>query len=342
MVALLGKTREELQSLVVGMGMPKFTGGQIAQWIYQKQVRKIDDMSNVSKANREKLNESCVVGCSDPIETVVSKDGTEKYLFKTLEGKIIETVYIPEKERATLCVSSQVGCKMNCAFCATGKLGYEGNLDAADIINQIVTVNSLHRENGDLTNIVFMGQGEPLDNYANVKKAIDILTADYGYAWSPKRITVSTVGLKKNLKNFLEECSCHLAVSLHFPLHEQRLTYMPAEKQYRIEELIEMLREYDFSHQRRLSFEYIMFKGVNDSNVFAKELVKLLKGLDCRVNLIPFHKIPEVEMEGSTMEKMTAFRDYLTHHGVFTTIRASRGQDIEAACGLLRNNRISQ
>lgn len=336
MVALLGKTLDELKSVVAEMDMPKFTAGQIAQWMYQKHVRDIEEMTNISKQNREKLRTNYVLGCSAPVETAVSKDGTVKYLFRTLDGKFIETVYIPEKERATLCVSSQVGCKMNCAFCATGKQGFDGNLSVADIINQIVTVNSLHDDGGDLTNIVFMGQGEPMDNYDNVKKAIEILTADYGYAWSPKRITVSTVGLKKNLKNFLEEMSCHLAVSLHFPLHEQRMMYMPAEKQYSIDQLIDLLSQYDFSHQRRLSFEYIMFKGVNDSTVFAKELVKLLRNLDCRVNLIPFHKIPELDMEGSPMEKMVAFRDYLTHHGVFTTIRASRGQDIEAACGLLR------
>lgn len=344
MEALLGKTLTELQSAVLELGMPKFTAKQIAQWMYQKHVRDIDEMTNISKANRERLKEHFILGCSDPVEEHKSKDGTIKYLFRTLDGHFIETVYIPEKERATLCVSSQVGCKMNCMFCATGKQGFNGNLTACDILNQIEfrEAASVGDPQRDLTNIVFMGQGEPMDNYDNVSKALEILTSDYGYAWSPRRITVSTVGLKKNLSRFLQDSECHLAVSLHFPLHEQRLMYMPAEKQYNIEELVDLLSQYDFSHQRRLSFEYIMFKGVNDSQVFAKELVKLLRGLDCRINLIPFHKIPEVDMEGTPYERMEAFRDYLTRRGLFTTIRASRGEDIEAACGLLRANYGSQ
>ena len=329
---LLGLTLTEMQQLVVDLGMPKFTAGQIMQWIYVKHVRQIDQMTNISKANRELLKSRCELGVADPVKTSVSSDGTEKYLFPACDGKLVETVYIPDKDRATLCVSSQVGCKMNCAFCATGKQGFDGNLSAGDILNQILTIDAKY----PLTNVVFMGQGEPLDNYDNVSRAIEILTSDYGLAWSPKRITVSTVGLRKNLRRFLDNESCHLAVSLHFPMHEQRSRYMPAEKQLPIGELVETLRGYDFSHQRRLSFEYIMFDGINDSLVFAKELLKVLRGLDCRINLIPFHKIPELELEGSSTEKMTAFRDWLTGHGLFTTIRASRGQDIEAACGLLR------
>lgn len=336
MDVLLGKTIEELQDVVAELGMPKFMAGQIAMWLYQKRVASIEEMTNISKQNRAKLQEKYTLGRSMPVNKAISKDGTEKYLFHTLDGNFVETVYIPEKDRATLCVSSQIGCKMNCLFCATGKQGFSGNLSVCEILNQILTVDAMHKDNGELTNIVFMGQGEPMDNYENVSSALKILTSSYGYAWSPKRITVSTVGLKKNLKQFLQNEECHLAVSLHFPLHEQRLQYMPAEKQYRIEELINMLKEYDFSHQRRLSFEYIMFKNINDSTVFAKELIKLLNGLDCRVNLIPFHKIPEVDFEGTSIEKMTAFRDYLTKHGVFTTIRTSRGQDINAACGLLK------
>ncbi|MBQ2339728.1 MAG: radical SAM protein, partial [Bacteroidaceae bacterium] len=228
-------------------------------------------------------------------------------------------------------VSTQVGCKMNCLFCQTGKQGFQGNLETADILSQ---VSWAHREKG-LTNLVFMGQGEPFDNLDNVMKALEILTADYGFAWSPKRITVSSVGLKKNLRRYLEECQCHLAISLHSPIHEQRLQLMPAERQFAIAEVVEMLKEYDFSHQRRLSFEYIVFKGVNDSEVHAKELLKLLRGLDCRVNLIRFHQIPNVDLQGTDDASMMAFRDYLTKHGLFTTVRASRGEDIFAACGLL-------
>lgn len=328
---ILGMTLTELQENTSQLGMPRFAAKQIAQWIYQKNVTSFDEMTNLSKVNRELLEQNFNVGRTKPLETHTSKDGTIKYLFATENGKCVETVYIPEHDRATLCVSSQVGCKMNCHFCQTGKQGFQGNLTVTDILNQIYSIDQPET----LTNIVFMGQGEPLDNYDNLIAAIDILKADYGWAWSPKRITVSTVGLKKNLKRFLDECDCHLAVSMHFPLSEQRLQYMPAEKQYGINDIVDLLSQYDWNHQRRLSFEYTMFDGVNDSTVFAKEIVRLLHHIPCRVNLIPYHTIPDIELHPASLTKMTAFRDYLTKRGVYTTIRTSRGQDIEAACGLL-------
>lgn len=328
---LLGLTITELQDVCLQLSMPKFTAKQIAQWIYQKHVRSIDEMTNISKANREKLSAEYEVGCSDPVEAMRSVDGTVKYLFRTNGGHYVETVYIPDGDRATLCVSCQVGCKMNCLFCQTGKQGWQGDLEVADILNQIYSV-----ENADtLTNIVYMGQGEPFDNLDNVQKSLEAMTSEWGYAWSPRRITVSTVGLKKNLRRFLDESECHLAVSLHSPIHEQRLSMMPAEKQFPAKDIMEMLKEYDWSHQRRLTFEYIMFGGINDSNLHAKELVRLLSGLDCRVNLIRWHEIPDVELNEVAPERMNAFRDYLNNHGVTCTIRASRGQDIYAACGLL-------
>jgi len=332
--ALFGLTIAQLQQVVTELAMPRFTAGQLALWLYQKGATTFDEMTNISKRHRELLAEKYVVGRRSAKEQQISKDGTVKYLFPTEDGQAVETVYIPEKDRATLCVSSQVGCKMNCMFCQTGKQGFHGNLTVTDILNQIYSIDYPDK----LTNIVFMGQGEPLDNYDNLTTAIEILTADYGWAWSSRRITVSTVGLKKNLKRFVEESDCHLAVSLHFPFHETRLQYMPAERQYGIEEIIELLSLYDWSHQRRLSFEYTMFEGVNDSMVFAKEIVRLLKNLDCRVNLIRYHQIPDVALNDTPMPKMTAFRDYLTKHGVYTTIRTSRGQDIEAACGMLISN----
>lgn len=328
---LLGMTLAELKDLAKSLGMPAFTGGQIAQWIYVRHVRTIDEMTNISKANRDRLSAEYTIGCMPHIDAQYSKDGTIKYLFPTASGKFVETVFIPDNDRATLCVSSQVGCKMNCLFCQTGKQGFEGNLTVCDILNQIYSLPEADR----LTNIVFMGQGEPMDNLDNVLKATALLTADYAYAWSPKRITVSSVGLKNKLRRFIEESDCHLAISLHSPLHEQRAQLMPAERGFAIEDIVEMLRGYDFSHQRRLSFEYIVFGGVNDSPAHARQLVKLLRGLECRINLIRFHKIPDVPLDGAPDEKMEAFRDYLTAHGIFTTIRASRGQDIYAACGLL-------
>lgn len=328
---LLGMSLYELKEVAKTLGLPAFAGGQIAKWIYTQHVKSIDDMTNISKAGREKLKEAYVIGCMPHLHRLESKDGTVKYLFPTTSGKSVETVFIPEKDRATLCVSSQVGCKMNCLFCQTGKQGFEGSLPASDILNQIYSLPESER----LTNIVFMGQGEPMDNIDNVLRATEILTAPYGYAWSPKRITVSSVGVKNKLKRFLDESECHVAISMHSPFHEQRMQLMPAERGMSIESVVELLRNYDFSHQRRLSFEYIMFGGLNDTTEHAKEIIKLTRGLDCRVNLIKFHKIPDVDLKGCDEHKMEAFRDYLTAHGVFTTIRASRGQDIFAACGLL-------
>ena len=340
---LIGRTLGELKVVVGELGMPAFTATQIAKWLYQQHVGSIDEMTNISKVNREKLKEKYEVGAMPPIDCQRSKDGTIKYLFPVRTSddseysensdskKFVETVFIPDNDRATLCVSCQVGCKMNCLFCQTGKQGFEGNLTAADILNQIYALP----ESDQLTNIVFMGQGEPMDNLDNVLRATHILTADYGWAWSPKRITVSSVGIKHKLKRFLDESECHVAISMHSPLSEQRRMLMPAERQMSITETVDLLRQYDFTHQRRCSFEYICFGGLNDSMTHAREIIKLLQGLECRVNLIRFHEIPSVDLPSSDEKRMESLRDYLTAHGVFTTIRASRGQDIFAACGLL-------
>lgn len=332
---LLGLSLDELKTVVKDLGMPQFTARQIAGWLYQQHVGSIDEMTNISKVNRERLSEAYVVGAMAPIDCQRSVDGTVKYLFPVADGKFVETVYIPEKDRATLCVSCQVGCKMNCLFCQTGKQGFEGSLSAGEILNQIYSLP----ERESLTNIVFMGQGEPMDNLDNVLRATEILTADYGYAWSPKRITVSSVGIKGKLKRFLDESECHVAISMHSPLPEQRQLLMPAERQMSITEVVALLKQYDFTHQRRCSFEYICFAGLNDTTTHAREIVKLLEGLECRVNLIRFHEIPEVDLPGADEQRMDSLRDYLTNHGVFTTIRASRGQDIFAACGLLSTDR---
>lgn len=343
--SLLGLSLTELKEVAKSLGMPAFTGGQIAKWLYTSHVTSIDEMTNISKKNREILAENYQIGCMPPADAQHSKDGTIKYLFPTLSGQYVETVFIPEKDRATLCVSCQVGCKMNCLFCQTGKQGFEGSLTVTDILNQIYSLPERER----LTNIVFMGQGEPMDNLDNVLKATQALTEDWGYAWSPKRITVSSVGIKDKLKRFLDESECHVAISLHTPIHEQRAMLMPAEKGMPIQEVVNLLMQYpafrrrqdlpygmqDESHQRRISFEYIVFDGLNDTMTHAREIVNLLQGLDCRVNLIRFHKIPGVDLKTSDERKMEVLRDYLTKHGIFTTIRASRGQDIFAACGLL-------
>jgi len=329
--ALVGKTFEELKTIVSELGMPAFTARQLAEWIYKKRIFTIDEMTNISAKNRESLTEKYEVGRTLPVQTVESTDGTKKYLFKTEGGHFIEAVYIPEEDRATLCVSSQVGCKMGCVFCMTGRQGFIAQLTTAEIMNQIMSIPEAEK----LTNLVFMGMGEPFDNTLAMLRSLEILTADYGYAWSPRRITVSSIGLIPALKVFLEETNCHLAISLHSPFTQDRLLLMPIEKTYPITKVLEELRKHDFSKQRRVSFEYILFDGVNDTMRHAVELVKILKGIDCRVNLIRFHAIPGSELKSSAPEKMTFFRDYLTSNGVTSTIRRSRGEDIFAACGML-------
>lgn len=358
---LMGMTATELKAVAKSLGMPAFSGGQIAQWLYQKHVTGIDEMTNLSKANRELLKEHYTVGAMAPIDCQRSVDGTVKYLFPvrcsaycdtiaTNRTRFVETVFIPDGERATLCVSCQVGCKMNCLFCQTGKQGWQGDLTAADILNQIYSLPERER----LTNIVFMGQGEPMDNLDAVLRVTELLTngavgdvqgsndtlgsVPY-YGWSPKRITVSSVGVRGKLKRFLDENQCHVAISLHSPLHEQRLRLMPAEKAMPIEETVALLKQYDFTHQRRCSFEYICFAGLNDTPANGRAIASLLKGLECRVNLIRFHQIPGVELPASDEHRMEQLRDQLTRAGITTTIRASRGQDILAACGLLSTAR---
>lgn len=336
---LLGLTTAELKNVALELGMPAFAGKQMAHWLYVNRLNAISEWANLSKANRQRLEEHYTVGAMEPIDCQRSKDGTVKYLFpvrcsesaETPPQKYVETVFIPDGERGTLCVSCQVGCKMNCLFCQTGKQGFDGNLTATDILNQIHSLP----ERDLLTNVVFMGQGEPMDNLENVLKVTGILTAADGYAWSPKRITVSSVGVKGKLKRYLDESQCHVAISMHSPLHDQRLMLMPAEKAMPISDTVELLKQYDFTHQRRCSFEYICFAGLNDTIEHARAIVNLLKGLECRVNLIRFHQIPDAELPASNDQRMEKFRDFLTQHGVFTTIRASRGQDILAACGLL-------
>ena len=387
MRTLLGKTLEELKEIALELSLPAFTAKQIADWLYKKRVTSIDKMTNLSKSARERLSKEFVIGIDQTLQVVTSQDGTRKYLFKpqsaaeqqstagqqstakqqsTAERQSaaeqqstaeqpgcasgsIESVIIPDNERRTICVSSQVGCKMACTFCMTGRQGFHGNLSVASILSQFIAVE----ESQELTNAVFMGMGEPLDNLENVMRAIEVLTADWGFAWSPKRITLSTIGVTtqlggrgivwrgveyKNvnpLKFFLDNCKVHLAVSLHNPFFEERLALMPAEKSFPLEKTLKLIREYDFTGQRRVSFEYTMFNKVNDSKRHADRLAQLLRGLECRVNLIRFHSIPDSPLESSPMQVIEHFRERLQASGITATIRASRGEDILAACGML-------
>ena len=334
--ALLGMTLQEMEQTVTSLGMPRFTAKQLAQWVYQKNADSIDAMTNLSQKNRAMLSGQYVIGKMPHTKRLESVDGTVKYHFPTAGGKSVEAVFIPEADRGTLCVSSQVGCRMGCRFCMTGRQGFQGNCSATDILNQIYALPEWEL----LTNIVFMGQGEPMDNLEAVLRATELLMAPYSLGWSPRRITVSTVGIRGAVEEFVTKSPCHLAVSLHNAFPQQRLEMMPAENAYGMEELLRMLAKYDWNHQRRLSFEYIVFRGLNDSPRHSKELVRLLSPLrGVRVNLIRFHTIPDTPYEGAPEERMIQMRDFLTLHGITCTIRASRGEDIFAACGLLNTQK---
>lgn len=346
--ALLGLTLAELGDVAARAGLPRFAASQMAGWLYQKGVVAPSEMTNLKKSARAWLSEHYVVGAPSVADRVEGRDGTVKYLFRTASGHFVESVFIPSGERATLCVSSQVGCKRCCSFCMTGRQGFNAQLSVADIVGQVSALPEHER----LTNVVFMGQGEPCDNLDAVLRAVEVLTAPWGYAWSPKRITISTVGTgERPLRRLVEECNAHIAVSLHNAVPSERALLMPSERAFSIERTVSVLGHYEFArrlgagmhraeaHQRRLSFEYIVFAGINDSRRHADALLSLLRPLDCRVNLIRFHPIPDCALEGVAQEQMLALRDYLTAHGLFATVRASRGEDIWAACGLLSTRR---
>ena len=356
MEVLLGKTLPELQEVAVSIGLPKFAGKQLAEWLYVRRVRTFDEMTNISLKGREALKANYIIGRHAPVREAISADGTRKYLFAVSPanplspsergsgGVFIETVYIPEDDRATLCVSTQAGCKMGCRFCMTGTLGFHGHLPASEILNQIFEIDALV-SSLSLSNLVYMGEGEPMDNIDQVLRSLEIMTAPYACAWSPKRITVSTVGIPA-MRRFLEESECHLAVSMHNPFAVERAQIMPAEKLMSISDVVSLLKQYDWSHQRRISFEYICWAGKNDTPRHAKELLRLLKGLNCRINLIRFHEgVEEVaktntnnrHFPASDEKQMAWFQEYLSSNGLTTTIRRSRGEDILAACGMLVN-----
>lgn len=330
-IALTGMTLQQLREVCAECGMPAFAAKQMAKWLYEKRVNSIDDMTDLSLKARATLNNSYTIGRTAPKAEARSVDGTVKYLFDGVGGRDIEAVYIPTPDRATLCVSSQAGCKMGCTFCMTGRQGFHGNLTAGAIINQVLSIP----ESQTLTNIVFMGMGEPTDNLPAVMAAIEILTAPWGLAWSPKRITVSSIGRIKQLKQLLDDTRVHIAISLHAPFANERAALMPIEKASPAKEVLALLRGYDFAHQRRLSMEYIMWDGVNDDLRHADALAKELRGLDCRVNLIRFHSIPDSPLHTASDRTMEAFRDRLNALGITATIRTSRGEDIQAACGML-------
>ena len=335
---LSGMTIEELKGVALNAGLPAYAARQLADWLYKKKITSIAEMTNIAGSKREFLEEHYNIGRFLPVKRTVSSDETIKYLFPVDAGRCVETVYIPADERSTLCVSSQIGCRMNCLFCQTGKQGFAGNLTSTEILNQIQSVP----ESDKLSNVVFMGMGEPLDNADALFRVLEILTSSYGYGWSPKRITVSTAGIIEGLKRFLDNSHCNLAISVHSPYPDERRSLMPIEKTNPLKDVIQLIQQYDFSHQQRVSFEYIMFENKNDSVQHAKDLAKLLAGIPCRVNLINYHAIPEVALQSCSMKKMIAFRETLNTKGITCTIRTSRGEDIGAACGMLSTEQLKK
>lgn len=328
---LYGQTLPQLEALCNRLEMPRFAAKQIARWLYDKHATTIEAMSDLSVRHRALLAETYEVGFTAPEKVSISTDGTKKYLYRTSQNHFIESAYIPDGDRATLCISSQAGCRMGCRFCATGRQGLQHSLSTNEILNQIGSLPERER----LTNVVFMGMGEPLDNLDSLLPTLEILTSAWGFGWSPTRITVSTAGVASRLERFLDATQVHLAVSLHNPFPHERAEIMPVEKAWPIREVVEILRRYDFTHQRRVSFEYIVMSGLNDSPRHIRELCRLLDGIKCRINLIRFHKIPGSPYFSPDDRAMIAFRDALTAKGIHTTIRTSRGEDIQAACGLL-------
>jgi 23S rRNA (adenine2503-C2)-methyltransferase len=336
--SLFGKTQEELKVLSESLGLPSFTGRQLAEWLYKKEVSSFEEMTNLSKKARALLEANYQTGITAPIDVQESVDGTKKYLFTALVGKYIETAYIPDGKRSTVCVSSQVGCKMGCLFCMTGKQGFQGNLSSGEILNQYRSIPEWR----DITNIVYMGMGEPLDNLPEVLKSLEILTAEWGFALSPRRITVSTIGITPAMLEFLNKSDAHLAVSLHTPFDEERRKLMPVQQVYPLQGVLDEINSWDFGRQRRVSFEYILFKDFNDSAAHVNELSRILHGIRCRINLIRFHPIPDTPLQSPSEASISTFREKLIAKGITTTIRASRGQDIWAACGLLSTKKLAE
>lgn len=328
---LFGKTLDELSDITAAASLPTYAARQIAGWLYRRGAPEISGMTDLSLAARSLLEKEWETGLTPPSSVASASDGTKKYLFGISENRFIETAFIPDRDRATVCLSVQSGCRMGCHFCMTARQGFQGNLSSGDILNQFRSIP----EHLSLTNIVYMGMGEPLDNFEEVMKSLEILTSEWGYGWSPSRITVSTIGITDRIRDFLEGTRCHLAVSLHSPFDEERQALMPVQKTHPIKKVLEVIRGYDFGRQRRISFEYILFKGLNDTPAHVRELAGILNGIRCRINLIRFHAIPGSEYRSPDTKAMEAFRNHLNAKGITATIRASRGEDIGAACGLL-------
>lgn len=330
---------DELQEELINMGEKKFRAEQIFKWIYKEKVKSFDEMTNLSIELREKLKENYTMCNYNILKKQESKDGTKKYLFDVLDGNAIETVLMQYHHGKTVCVSSQIGCKMGCKFCASTGIQFVRNLTAGEIVEQILAVEQ--DINDKISNIVFMGIGEPLDNYNNVIKAIKIMNNPKGLEIGTRHISISTSGLVPRIYDLAnEKIQCTLSISLHATTDEKRSSMMPVNNRYNIEELMKACKDYIKITNKRISFEYALAKDNNDNLEDAQRLVDLLKGMLCHVNLIPINKIENGKFSKSTNENILKFRDFLNEHGIVATVRRELGSDIEAACGQLRRKNL--
>jgi len=333
---LLGLSLEHIQGVLAEFGEKPFRARQLYEWIYKKGVSDFSAMSNLSAPLRDKLSASCQVGRLGTHRKQVSeRDGTSKFLFQCHDGELIEAVFLPHDGRNTACISTQVGCAMACAFCATGDSGFSRNLAPAEIIGQ---VDAIERETGQpLHNLVFMGMGEPLHNWEAVKETLQALFSPAGRHWGPRRVTISTCGVVSGIDALTEsKLKARLAISLHSAFDETRSKIMPVNKRYPLKELMRACKDYQKATDQQLTFEYTLFAGLNDSEAEAKAVAKLLRGLDAKVNLIPYNPVAGLPFQVPEFKAVIAFQEVLKHAGIITMIRTEKGGDIDAACGQLR------
>ena len=336
---LLDLDREGLEAFFAERGEKSFRATQVMKWIYGQGVSDFEAMTNISKNLRADLQSCAGIRLPEVAADELSEDGSRKWLFRMADGNCIETVFIPETDRGTLCVSSQVGCVLNCSFCSTAQQGFNRNLSTGEIIAQVWLAARALGQTADgerrISNVVMMGMGEPLLNYDNVVRAMGIMLDDYGYGLSKRRITLSTAGVIPALRQLRKDCDVSLAVSLHAPDDLLRNQLVPLNKKYPIRELLEACKEYVGEGRRRVTFEYVMLAGINDTDAHAKKLALCLEGVPAKVNLIPFNPFPETRYQRSSNNRIHGFFEILNHAGIVTITRRTRGDDIDAACGQL-------
>jgi 23S rRNA (adenine2503-C2)-methyltransferase len=328
---LCGLTAEEIFGIIIQGGYEFRHAVTIAHLIYKKRTADFSKFNRLPKKLLEFIDRNTATIISEPVASEVSADRSVKYLFRNRSGIQYETVYIPDGKRNTVCVSTQSGCRMGCPFCMTAKYGFHGNLAAGDILTQILGLPHA----GNVTHIVFMGMGEPLDNIESVLQACRIMTAEWGMAVSPRNITISTVGIAQGVRRFLDESGCNLTLSLYSPFDEERARVIPAERKHPVSEILEIIRNYPVRKRRRLSIAYVMIREVNDTDRHLAGLIKLLKDTGIRVNLLPYHPVKDDPLSSSPEERIMVFKHNLVMSGISASVRKSRGADISAACGLL-------